>query len=88
MATTHTEMNNSYVFIIDLDGQKISNGRVDVKVETDGIICIGFNYVVPLVSCVYRTRKKFDLPRDANLDEISAVSHKGMLIVMWVQNTA
>ncbi|KAI3837355.1 hypothetical protein MKX03_014470 [Papaver bracteatum] len=71
MAATATEMSNSFMFVIDL--------KVDV--EGDKILFISFMEYFDDGAWRWKWIKKFDLPRNANLDAISAVSQNGSLIV-------
>ncbi|KAI3913662.1 hypothetical protein MKX01_035858 [Papaver californicum] len=64
------ELNNSYVFTLVFSNLKVIGKEIKVEVEDDGILVIS-----------YRTHKKFDLPRNVDTDDISAVLiHKELLV--------
>ncbi|XP_026430958.1 17.1 kDa class II heat shock protein-like [Papaver somniferum] len=83
MATAPTEMVNSYVFLIDLSGKEMSNDEIKVKVEGDRTLIVSYLSSVygPVGISFFWQTKKFDLPKYANLDAISAISHNETLFV-------
>ncbi|XP_026409981.1 17.1 kDa class II heat shock protein-like [Papaver somniferum] len=83
--TPPTEMDNSYMFLMDLHGNKMEDCEIRVRVEADRTLVISYN--TPVVTCEDGVKyisthiEKLDLPQNANMDAISAVSHNGALLV-------
>ncbi|KAF5748345.1 hypothetical protein HS088_TW04G00298 [Tripterygium wilfordii] len=86
------EYPNSYVFIVDMPG--IKGSEIKVQVENDNVLVVsgerkrdkekdekeGVKYV-RMERRVGKFMRKFNLPDNANMDNISAVSQDGVLRV-------
>ncbi|KAI3925333.1 hypothetical protein MKW92_018495 [Papaver armeniacum] len=81
MAATPTEMDNSFVFLIDLQGNKIWGDEIKIRLETHRILVISYERRPNPYVKYHPLEKKFDLPHNANMDEISAVTHNRALLV-------
>ncbi|KAI3883174.1 hypothetical protein MKW92_009613 [Papaver armeniacum] len=77
MEATSKEMDNSYLFLIDMESKKIYGDEIVVYVEAYSTLVISYKYGRPRSYMI----KKFDLPQDANLHAISAISLNGTLII-------
>ncbi|MCL7046258.1 hypothetical protein MKW94_002105 [Papaver nudicaule] len=82
MAARPTEMGNSYVCLLDLYGdERIVDDEINFKVEGDNTLVITYYHYDEWPAENISMTNRFDIPQNANLDAISAVSQNGMLIV-------
>ncbi|XP_026438514.1 17.1 kDa class II heat shock protein-like [Papaver somniferum] len=84
MARAPTETQKSYVFIIDLRSKELYDDEIKVDVEDYWTLVISYGETMIDdfgIHFPYPVETKFDLPPNANLDAISAVSHNGTIIV-------
>ncbi|MCL7023936.1 hypothetical protein MKW94_015959 [Papaver nudicaule] len=72
-------MGNSFVFLIDLNGKEIFGNEIKVKEEGDRTLVITYDHYDEYL--FQKQEKSFDLPLNANMDAVSAVSHNGTLLV-------
>ncbi|KAI3913657.1 hypothetical protein MKX01_035853 [Papaver californicum] len=82
MAPGPTEIENSFVYLVDLQGQQMFDSEIKVNVEGERTPVI--NYRVKYTNARYpdfSMAKRFDLLLNANIDAISAVTQNGTLIV-------
>ncbi|KAI3913658.1 hypothetical protein MKX01_035854 [Papaver californicum] len=85
MVATSKEMDNSYLFLIDRQSKFGYDDEIKVNVNADSTLVIAYKCYLS-VDPKWGI-KKFDLPQDANLDSISAISLNGTLIVSVSKKT-
>ncbi|KAI3955833.1 hypothetical protein MKW98_006193 [Papaver atlanticum] len=79
MAAAPIEMGNSFVLLVDLEGKNIWHDEIKIMVEGDKTVIIRYDGGGSNKFDWHQER--FDLPLNAYLDAISAVSHNGTLLV-------
>ncbi|KAL3497448.1 hypothetical protein ACH5RR_040180 [Cinchona calisaya] len=82
------EYPNSYVFIVDMPGSKAN--EIKVQVEDDNVLVVsgerkrekedGVKYL-KMERRVGKSMRKFVLPENANVNDVSAVNQDGVLVV-------